>query len=179
MWGLINTLQMIVIIVLFNVQFPLNCAKILIDIMSLANLDIIDVDDYIVALFDFQLDSPPFNEIFEEAGFESSTFTIELGLIFFVIVFSIVSALVKLSCKRATMGCELNCLTKSLRKPVNTIVVIVRFLMESCNEMGLAALITISVAGSERWSRFSESIDLFLAWVLLVCLATAPLIVYY
>ena len=77
------------------------------------------------------------------------------------------------------MGCEINCLTKILRKPVNTIVVVVRFLMESCNEMGLAALITISVAGSERWSRFSESIDLLLAWVLLICLVAAPFFVYY
>ena len=143
LWGLINTLQMIVIIVLFNVQFPLNAGKILIDIMSLANLDLIEVDGYISAVFDFQLESQPFNAIFEEAGFQSSTFTIELGLIFFIIVFSVLSALAKFICKRATKDCELNWLTRKLRAPVNTMVVIVRFLMESCNEMGLAALISI------------------------------------
>ena len=60
---------MIVIIVLFNVQFPLNCAKILIDVMSLANLDLIEVDGLTENIFDFKIESAPFNLIFEEAGF--------------------------------------------------------------------------------------------------------------
>ena len=51
--------------------------------------------------------------------------------------------------------------------------------MESCNEMGLAALIAISQADEERWKRFAESLDIILAWIALICLAIAPFLLYY
>ena len=57
LWGLINTLQMIVIIVLFNVHFPFNCATILIDIMQMANLDLLSVDQYTAEIFNFSVKS--------------------------------------------------------------------------------------------------------------------------
>lgn len=106
---------MVVIIVLFNVNFPINCSKILIDIMHLANLDLVDMEEYIAAFFNFKLESPPFNQIFEEAGFESSTFVIELGLIFFLIFISITSYLIKLLFKFITRKFDENCITRRIR----------------------------------------------------------------
>ena len=134
------------IVVLFNLNIPVNCSKILSEILSLANLDLIEVDDYIVAIFDFQLESPPFNDIFEDAGIQSSTFLVELGMLFFVIMISLFMALSKLICRKCTEGCEVNCLTSVLRKKVNSLVVIVRFFMEYCYEMGLASLIAVRMS---------------------------------
>ena len=115
LWGLINTLQMIVIIVLFNVQFPLNTSQILIDIMALSNLDLFEVDGYITAMFNFGVQTKAFNEIFEAAGFETSTFTIELGMIFFIVLFSFAFLVFKQILKLATYKCGKNCLTRRLR----------------------------------------------------------------
>ena len=115
LWGLINTLQMIVIIVLFNVQFPLNTAQILIDIMALSNLDLFEVDGYITAMFNFGVQTKAFNEKFDAAGFETSTFTIELGMIFFIVLFSFAFLVFKQILKLATYKCGINWLTRRLR----------------------------------------------------------------
>ena len=143
LWGLINTLQMIVIIVLFNVQFPFNCATILIDVMQLANLDLLEVDKYTASIFSFSVKSQSMNDIFEAAGFRGSHFTTLLGMLFFVISFSVISYLLKLLLKLVTKSCDANCFTRPLRKKVNTLVIVVRFFMESCNTIGLAALICL------------------------------------
>jgi len=59
-------------------------------------------------------------------------------------------------------------------------VIIVRFLMESCNEMGLAALITILMSrGQDRWYYFSDGLDIVMAWCALICLSLAPFFVYH
>ena len=73
MWGLINTLQMIVIIVLFNVQFPFNCAKILIDVMQLANLDLLNVDEYTADIFNFKVMSKSMSDILMLPALEAFT----------------------------------------------------------------------------------------------------------
>ena len=168
------------ITVLFNIDIPMNCSKILSEILSLANLDLIEVDDYISAIFDFQLESKPFNENFEDAGIQSTTFLVELGMLFFVIMISLFTALCKLICRKCTEGCEVNCLTKVLRKKVNSLVVLVRFFMEYCYEMGLASLMALKMSGNDqRWSRLPESLDLILAWVAAILLVCTPFIVYY
>ena len=53
LWGLINSLQMIVLTVLFTVLMPQNCNVVLISIMNLINLDIIPIPEFLEANFDF------------------------------------------------------------------------------------------------------------------------------
>ena len=60
---------MIVISVLFAVNFPLNGYEILIAIMKLTNLDIIPTEDLLEQMFDFHVDAPAFSQKFEEAGY--------------------------------------------------------------------------------------------------------------
>ena len=57
-------------------------------------------------------------------------------------------------------------------------VITVRFLMETCNEIGIAAMITIRVADSERWNYSSERADLLFAYLALVLLVITPFVVY-
>ena len=81
--------------------------------------------------------------------------------------------------KLATMRCGKNWLTKRLRQPVNVIVIVVRFFMESCNELGLAAMVTIKMAEGDRWEHLADSIDLVFAYVALALLIMTPFVLYY
>ena len=98
LWGLINTLQMIMFTVLFSCNFPLNASKIMIAIMKLTNLDIIDTESILTAMWNFKVETDSISPIFEEAGYESSNFIIELGPLFLIICFSTLIYL----CKRCS-----------------------------------------------------------------------------
>ena len=62
---MINTLQMIVLTVLFSGDMPENAKQILIDIMKLTNLDIINSEDLLNSIFAFKAEASPLNERFE------------------------------------------------------------------------------------------------------------------
>ena len=47
-WGLINTLQMMVMTVLFSVAMPLNAGSVMMTIMQFTNFDIVDTSDLFV-----------------------------------------------------------------------------------------------------------------------------------
>ena len=136
------------------------------------------MDYYIQTLLSLN-ESRAFSETYEENGYESSTFFVELGLVFFVIVFSVIFFLVKMGCRRATQRCGTNCLTRRLRKPQNTSVVIVRFLIEGCNQLGLVALITISMSDNKRLEFVSDTIDIIFAYICIIFLTLAPFYLLY
>lgn len=58
----------------------------MIDIMRLTNLDVIETEDFLTSIFTFKSEAEPLNATFESAGYQSSNFIIELGLIFIIIV---------------------------------------------------------------------------------------------
>lgn len=58
-------------------------------------------------------------------------------------------------------------------------VITVRFLMETCIELGIAAMITIRIADSERWNYSSERADLLFAYLTIVLLVITPFVVYH
>ena len=82
---MVNALQIIVLTVLFSVMRPMNAEVVLTTIMGYVNLDIFDTETYINFVFDFP-ESAPFSIIFEKAGYQSTTYIIELGVVLFVIV---------------------------------------------------------------------------------------------
>ena len=115
LWGLINTLQMIMFTVLLSVDYPVNCFQIMIAIMKLTNLDVINTQTYIEAIFTFKVETEPFDGKFEEAGYESSNFILELGTLFFIISASVFLYLVRKLCQVMTQPCGKNCLTDRVR----------------------------------------------------------------
>ena len=119
------------------------------------------------------------SDIFDAAGFRGIHFTIQLGMLFFVITLSIIVFLLKLILRLATKQCDENCLTRPLRKKVNSLVIVVRFFMESCNTIGLAALICLKTDQTERWNYFSDGLDIVPAWIALICLLSTPFFVFY
>ena len=88
LWGIINTLQMITLTALFSGNMPQNCKRIMLDIMKITNLDVIDCEEAVKAIFSFRAEPGPLNENFEEAGYDTSNFLLGLGLLFFIIVTS-------------------------------------------------------------------------------------------
>ena len=84
LWGIINSLQLIVLTVLFSVKMPETCYETLKYIMQMTNLDTIDTTYAFNAMFNFR-ETAPFNEEFDAAGYNSTNFFIESGALFFLV----------------------------------------------------------------------------------------------
>ena len=89
---------MIVLMVLFNVAMPVNVYSILIEIMKLTNLDVIDTNWLLDKLINLTY-LPTFSFRFEEAGYDTTNFLIELGPLLFLILASLIGVLIKLALK--------------------------------------------------------------------------------
>ena len=71
-------------------------------IMRLTNLDVVNTEPFLTSLFTFRSEAEPLSEIFNEAGYESSNFIIELGLLFCIIVFFGVLAFIRICLIKTT-----------------------------------------------------------------------------
>ena len=54
-----------------EILFPEFCLQILIQVMKLTNFDIIETESYIESIFGEFRETEPFNDRFEQAGYES------------------------------------------------------------------------------------------------------------
>ena len=90
------------------------------------------------------------NSIFEEAGFETTNFIIESGTLFLVCpLFMIVVVLRKLI-QKCTNTMKENAFTRAIRIPIYHSVIIVRFFLEGCFGLGIAALCDITTIDKFR-----------------------------
>ena len=179
LWGLINTLQIITLTALFSILAPLNAQYVMFQLMGYANFDIFRTQDILQAMFNFK-ETEPFNVVFEQAGYESATFIIELGLMFFVISSTAIYQLIKTILKLSTRNCSENWFTRFLRRETNLRLPIVRFLIEGYLELGLVAL--ISLRGATAWQfegSFWDPVSTMLAFVQLIILALTPFYLGY
>lgn len=142
---------MTVLTVLFSVEMPVNCYRIMIEIMKLTNLDVINTQEYIDKIFTFKVETEPLDAKFSDAGYESSNFIIELGPLFFIIMTSITFFLARLLMLYLIRPCGTNCMTKRLRQRLSIGVVVIRFMIEGCIELGLCALIAIKMATKDQF----------------------------
>ena len=140
---------MIVLTVLFTVDMPENAKQILIDVMKLTNLDVIKSENLLNSIFAFKAEASPINERFEATGYESSNFVIELGTIFLLIIATLILVLLREILLKLTMKCQYNWFTRRIRKKTPISVMIVRFLIESCIELSLVALIAVKKVNKE------------------------------
>ena len=87
---------MIMFTVLFSVVMPVNVSSIMITIMHITNLDVVNeyVGEDLFELMNFS-ETDPFNENFDAAGYQSSNFIIELGPLFFIVVFYVFAVICK------------------------------------------------------------------------------------
>ena len=172
LWGIINSLQLIVMTVLYSLIIPTVCYDVLISIMKLTNLDIIEVDFLFDIMFKFR-ETEPINTTFEEAGYDSTNFIVEVGPLFFLILIYLtwmpIRKLIQW-CGKKTTG--RNCLTRWMRRESNFKLVIVRFFFEGCVELSLSTLICITKISKDNfkapWESLSTAIALLLTLLLLL-----------
>ena len=145
LWGVINTLQLIMLTVLFTVSMPINSHNIMIELLKITNLDMIDTNWILQKIMTLE-ETPPFSQTFGNAGYETTNFLLELGpLLFFMVASGIFVALRLLFGKLISMRCRnrSNCLASYFSKKTFVKATFVRFLLESCIEIGLTALICV------------------------------------
>ena len=150
MWGLINALQMIVHTALFNVKIPFNARMIMVAVLSIVSLEAVDTSPLLEGMFEFR-ETESFMTVideqgesssnFEKAGYESANFLALIGSIFFIILLYILIEILMLLLRQALKPCGNNRFTNWVRKSSNKKVIIIRFLLESCVELGLCAVI--------------------------------------
>jgi len=84
-WSLMNTLQIIVLIPLINLSFPMNTVMLSVILMTVANFDIVPHAKFNSAVFDFK-DANVFTEVrFQNMGFQNFNFILNSGTTFWFI----------------------------------------------------------------------------------------------
>lgn len=106
LWGIINSLQLIVLTVLYNLNMPDLCFKMLVEIMKLTNLDLIDVEPVLVMIFGEFHETDPFNEKFGNAGYDSTNFILECGPLFLLILIFLVWAPIRKLTQKIAKLCK-------------------------------------------------------------------------
>ena len=93
-----------------------------------------------------------------------------LMLLYFIVV------LLKKILQLATIKCSENILTRRLRKESQLMTVISRFLLESCLEVGLSAMICIIMIDGKTFKDAWESVSTVCAFLSLLALLFAPFV---
>jgi len=129
LWSMINTLQIVVLTVLFKLDIPVNAEMIMIMILQMCSLEFVPTETALSFMFTFRETNAFATEInsndesfskFEEAGYETANFWQLLGAIFFIAIGFGVLVLLKMLCKRAFKSFSENWLTRRLRRQNNT-----------------------------------------------------------
>ena len=76
----------------------------------------------------------------------------------------------------ATIKCSENFLTRRLREKSQYMLVVTRFLLESCLEIGLSAMICIFMIEAETFKDVWESVSTISAFLSLLALLFAPFV---
>ena len=72
-----------------------------------------------------------------------------------------------------------NCFTRRIRKQTYVSIIVVRFFIEGCIELGLTSLIAIKMMSYDHFKSFSDAFALIMAFVSVVCLIIAPFYLNY
>jgi hypothetical protein len=84
LWGLINTLQMILYLPMLKIDLPKNVKLFYSILLSLANLDLIPPEWSIVLIFDISSEfDEPYSVVLEEMGYETHNILLNMGSLFF------------------------------------------------------------------------------------------------
>lgn len=180
---MIHTLQIIVLMALFNLQTPFNANMIMITILKLCGLEFISTEAAIEYLFDFRETEAMFTTVTEtgetyskwsDSGFETSIFIQLLGPIFFLPILFVLMLLAKRLATKMVSCCKDNFLTRKIREKIDILVVFVRFVLEGCIELGISAMISVTMCEEEIFENGWEIFSFGLACICIMALLAAP-----
>lgn len=184
LWGLINSLQIIVLSVLFNIDIAPNADMIMVAILQTVSLEFISTEDFIDEMFGGFRETKPFmirvdengyeHSKFVDAGYDTSNFVMLLGPIFIIVVAYLSWITIRLLLRLAFSRCDENFITQRLRRSLDLRVVVMRFILEGCVEIGLSAIIAVKMIEKEIFDDGSEIFSLTLAFLFLLLLIAAP-----
>lgn len=175
LWGLVNSLQVMVLVVLFELHLPMLIYSTLISIMQLTNLSLIDTDEAIEDMFSFQ-PTEALNERFDEAGYGSTNFFILLGIFLFMSATSIFWMLLRKLCQRLLRNVKSDCwAVKLFQAETHYKKALIIFIDESCIELSLSAAICIKSITAENFSHLSDAISTCMALLVGPIILIVPL----
>ena len=162
-----NVVQIVIMTSLFRLKQPANSSGIMQTIWRLVSLDIIETGPIFDSMFRFRETEAYLTEYdeyglpvssFAEAGYESSNFIQLIGMIFFIAVAFVIFVIMRALVRLVTRPCKENCLTRPIRRTINLNVIIMRFTLEGCIEIGLSATISIIMVSKNTKSSVANSL---------------------
>lgn len=182
LWGLINTLQMIVVTAIFNLDWTPNVNDVMLTIFKLVAFELVDTESILDLMFDVRSTRPfltkedDSNTRFADAGYESSNFIYLIGPLFIAILAWLAYVVFILFSRLLSKPCKENCFTRRVRRSIQSKIVIIRFLLEGCIEIGISAVIQIITTEEEIFDDNDEVFAYVLAIMALTSLFFAPII---
>lgn len=146
MIGALNAIQIIMLTILFRLSIPVNMFDIFGPLLQLSNFDVFKTDIIYEIIFGFG-ETEPFDQIFEEAGFEGSNFIVGIGPLFIIVVLSLVWIIIQKCMKHIIKRAKIKVgkTGKYLQSHGDREFQIMMFTMESALEIGMSVFITIIV----------------------------------
>ena len=179
LWSLVNTVQIIVITYMFSVLMPQNAELLLLSLMKLTNLDIIKTEVAINWVFNFPT-TAPLNLRFEQAGYESSNFFIELGPLLFIISgFFLIILPVRFLFLKVLTCLPDSYIKRKLTKNLQIKMTVLRFLLEGCIELGISYMLCLLQLKARNFEHFWEGFSTVSAIITLVLSLATPLYLAY
>jgi len=147
---MINTQQLFVLLPLMKVTLPENAQTFFQSIFQIAAFDFYDTNDLLHSLLDIP-ETEPYNESFEELGFESRYVLNNMGtMIFFYLAFPLLALLQKiLFVCRKSCNCAMNTARKLRRMLYYSWVLTMVF--ESYSLIAICCLIAFPVLSFDSW----------------------------
>ena len=151
--------------------------------MNLCAAEFIDTDTAFEVMFNFRETGVFMSHLnadgeemsaYANAGYDSSIFFVLLGPIFFLLILDTCLKLIKKLLQTMTARLKENCITRALRRKTQYLLFSMRFLLESCLEIGLSAMICVLMIEGETFAYTWEAVSTILAIISLVGLLIAP-----
>jgi hypothetical protein len=98
-WSMMNTLQIIIYIPLMNIRFPQNAFVLSIVLMTLATFDFIPHEGPNKYMLEYDPENEITNPIYAQVGFETNSFILNAGTLFWMIVIYFLGIIVVIGLK--------------------------------------------------------------------------------
>ena len=177
LFGMINSIQLMMLGLFFSLLQPPNAKIIQIELYKAVAFDFFQTETIYVEVFGFK-DSESFNDAFDEAGVQGSTFIIGIGpIFFFIIIFPVFIFFHQFVSWLFKGEQKIKCI-KNYIKPKNYLVIAVVFIIESSLELLMTSCICILMMREERVSTAAEVFSTILTILILVALAITPIYLF-
>ena len=143
LWGMVNTLQVFNLAIIYNCLLPENMLVILAEVNKACNFDFYNTETMYETLFGFE-ETESFSQKFEEAGFEGSNFINQIGPVFiFIVLFPMWILIRSLVGRICAKQCTHKCCQSTFIHEIAYLPIFITFMHESCIGIGFSCSICL------------------------------------